>query len=125
LAEIVKSSKDTENYASERLSWQEVLCVRHETVNGHTHIGALGVRTLGGIIGLLPVKTVLEELESNRYGFFTTGSHSGQAAELTSFRCGCGEMQVRTEPDDEKDNNLDQLDECAGECGEATLGKAN
>jgi hypothetical protein len=125
LAEIVKASEDTENYVSGRLSWQEVRCVRHVTVNGHTHIAALGVMTLGGIIGLVPVKTVLEELQSNRYGFFTPGSHSGKAAEITSFKCDCGEIQVRTEPDDEKDNNLDQQDECAGVCGEATLGKSN
>ena len=70
MAELVKASEDTENYTSERLSWQKVLCVRHETVNGHTHIGALGIMTLGGIIGLLPVETVLEELQANRYGFF-------------------------------------------------------
>jgi hypothetical protein len=125
LAEIVKASEDTEYYVSERLSWQEVRCVRHVTVNGHTHVAALGVTTLGGIIGMVPVKTVLEELQSNRYGFFTTGNHSGKTARVTSFTCDCGEIQVRTEPDDEKDSNLDQQDECTGACGDATLGKSN
>jgi hypothetical protein len=44
--------------------------------------------------------------------FFTVGSHSGKAVEVTPLRCSCGVEQITAESDDEEDDNLDGLPEC-------------
>ncbi len=45
--------------------------------------------------------------------FYTKSTSTGKTAEVEKYECGhCGYKTLRTNPDDQTDNNLDDLREC-------------
>lgn len=97
--------------SDEEEPWWEILCVEHVTLpDGHRHIAEVGLKKLGGGVTMITVDAVLENMAEGTE-FFTVGSHSGKAVEVTPFRCSCGAEQITAESDDEEDDDLDSLPE--------------
>jgi hypothetical protein len=89
-----------------------VVCVNHaETSPGHFHIVEVGTGTPSGYTSKLGVATVRIMLGTG-HTFFTVGTHSGKRATVSLFDCECGYRSIRSDRDDETDNNLDSLPGC-------------
>lgn len=92
---------------------RRIVCV--ETEHPHRHIVAVGVGIKAeNAIDRLTVAEVRAAIEDGDI-FYTVGSSSGDHAIVSLDDCRIGECTVetiRTSPDDEKDDNLDEMRVC-------------
>ena len=93
---------------------RRIVCV--ETEHPHRHIVAVGVGVKADRaddrLTVAEVRAAIEEGDL----FYTVGSSSGDFAVVRLDDCRIGECTVetiRTSPDDEKDDNLDEMRVCS------------
>jgi hypothetical protein len=92
---------------------RRIVCV--ETAHPHRHIVAVGVGVKADkAIDRLTVAEVRAAIEDGDI-FYTVGSSSGEVALVGLDTChfaDCTVKTIRTNPDDEKDDNLDDMRVC-------------
>lgn len=88
------------------------LCVEHETELAGT--ARQRHSQSRGTITDLPVDRV-PELMAEGDEFCTIRGHSGVEVELETYTCSCGIKGIRTVPDDDEDNDLDNPPRCSKE----------
>ncbi len=92
----------------------QVHCVEHVIgADGHTHISDVGLLSLGGGINTYTVEWALDRMAKHGNEFYTIGTHSEKKTDVEPCKCLCGVERIKTEPDDRKDNNLDNLIRCS------------
>jgi len=92
---------------------RRVVCV--ETEHAHRHIVAVGIGTDPSKADYRMTVTEVREAIKDGDVFYTVGSSSGEAALVgldTCHMANCTVKTIRTNPDDVKDDNLDEMRTC-------------
>ncbi len=95
------------------MATKRIVCV--ETEHPHRHIVAVGIGTEAQkATERMTVSEVRKSIEDGNT-FYTVGSSSGDVALVGLDTChysGCTVKTIRTNPDDVKDDNLDEMRAC-------------
>jgi hypothetical protein len=92
---------------------RRIVCV--ETEHPHRHIMAVGIGDDPAAADYKMTVSEVRDAIENGDVFYTVGSSSGETAlvglDTCHFRT-CTVLTIRTNPDDEKDDNLDEMRAC-------------
>lgn len=94
----------------------EIVCVNIATTRTgtveHTHIVSVGVKEAAKEPAIISVKEAREMIQAG-YLLYTVSPSTGKTALIEPLTCYCGVQTLRSNPDAEKDNNLDNLARCS------------